>query len=57
MDLVDGVIEELESLGPDHGKQSTHSLRLLVTEPEAYQEHRGAVAMQSLARTPWRRQP
>ena len=55
MDLMDGVMEELEALGPDHGKQSVHSLRLLVTEPEAYQEHRSAVAMRSLVRAPWRR--
>jgi hypothetical protein len=55
LDLVDDVIGELESFGPDHGKQCAHSLRLLVTDTDGYEEHRTKQALRSLASTPWRR--
>jgi len=54
LDLLDGVLDELDSLGPDHGQQSVHSLRLLVTDPREYEKHRGAQAMQQLATKSWR---
>jgi hypothetical protein len=55
IDLMDGVLDELDALGPDHGKQTPHSLRLLVTEPRVYEAHRITQAQRALATTPWRR--
>jgi hypothetical protein len=55
MDLMDDVIKELETLGPVHGKQSAHSLRLLVTDSRAYRDHCEKQALRSLASMPWRR--
>jgi hypothetical protein len=56
LDLMDGVIDELDEIGlPDHGKQTPHTLRLLVTEPRAYEQHRTASALRHLASAPWRR--
>ena len=63
LDLLEGVLDELDSLGPDHGEQSPHSLRLLVTEPHEYEAHRSGYcatrlasddAMRRLARKPWK---
>jgi hypothetical protein len=55
LDLLDGILDELDTLAPDHGKQSPHSLRLLVTEPRQYDNHRTTQAMRHMATTPWRR--
>ena len=55
LDLLDGVLDELDVLGPDHGKQTTHSLRLIVTDPRGYDAHRKGQAMLQLASKPWRR--
>ena len=63
LDLVDGAIDELDALLPDrvsdHGRQTGHSLRLLVTEPHAYDGERTANAMRAFltAPTPSRHRP
>jgi hypothetical protein len=53
MDLLDGVLDELDTLG--QGPQDTHALRLLVTEPRQYEAHRTRQAVHGLATKPWRR--
>lgn len=55
LDLMDGVIDELDALGPDHGKQTGHSLRLLMTEPRGYERHRAQSAMRQFLSAPQRR--
>jgi hypothetical protein len=48
LDLIDGAIDELDALVPvDHGRQSGHSLRLLVTDPSAYDAERVQGAIRS----------
>lgn len=51
LDLMEGVLDELDTLGEQH---DAHSLRLLVTEPRDYQTHRTGQAMRQLATKPWR---
>jgi hypothetical protein len=33
LDLMEGVIDELDALAPGHGKQNSHAFRLLVSMP------------------------
>jgi hypothetical protein len=66
LDLLDGVLDELDTVLPDHGKQTPHTLRLLVTAPREYEQHRAGEAreldqrrtghaLRLMATTPWRR--
>lgn len=61
LDLLENVLDELDTLGADDGERSTtHSLRLLVTDPGGQearweQAQRKGQAMRHLATKPWRR--
>jgi hypothetical protein len=56
IDYMDDVIGELDGLMPAAGRgEHSHGLRLLVTEPAQFDQHRMAQAMRRLATTPWRK--
>ncbi len=56
IDRMDEVISELDGLMPDEASgQRTHGLRLLVTDPREFEQHRTAQAMRRLATMPWRK--
>jgi hypothetical protein len=56
IDGMDNVIGELDRLLPDAARgQRSHGLRLLVTEPAQFEQHRLAQAMRRLSTTPWRK--